>query len=175
MASMDTPRALVTRAGLGIASLLLGAFLVLGFRTPDEPVDTGSATTGSNTNGSNTTGSNTTGSGTGGTRPTATARAGSGSTSGASGTKTVTGTLISTRYGPVQVEVTVVNGKITSITAVELPSGGRSGMISAYAAPILTNEALAAQSAQIDLVSGATYTSTGYERSLQAALDQVGA
>ena len=91
-----------------------------------------------------------------------------------SGTRTVDGPVVDTRYGPVQVEVTVANGKISSVTAIALPSGGRSGMISSYVEPILSGEALSAQSAQIDLVSGATYTSMGYERSLQAALNQAG-
>ena len=86
----------------------------------------------------------------------------------------MTGTEIDTRYGPVQVQVTVTNGKIASVTATQLPSGGRSGRISDYAAPILSGEAMTAQSAQIDLVSGATYTSSAYEQSLQAALDQAG-
>ena len=60
------------------------------------------------------------------------------------------------------------------IEAVELPTGGRSGEISAYAEPILASEALTAQSANIDIVSGATYTSEAYTRSLQSALDQAG-
>ncbi len=84
----------------------------------------------------------------------------------------MTGPLESTRYGPVQVEVTIASGKIVAVTAVELPSGGRSGSISMYAAPILAGEAVTAQSAAIDTVSGATYTSRAYATSLQAALDQ---
>lgn len=87
---------------------------------------------------------------------------------------TVTGSLIATRYGNVEVQVTVAAGKITNVTAVELPSGGRSGEISSYVAPLLASEALSAQSAKIDIVSGATYTSQAYARSLQAALDQAG-
>ena len=86
---------------------------------------------------------------------------------------TVDGPVVTTRFGPVQVEVTIAGGKITAVTALELPSDHqRSAAISSYAEPILRSEALQAQSAQIDLVSGATYTSTAYERSLQAALDQ---
>jgi uncharacterized protein with FMN-binding domain len=77
-----------------------------------------------------------------------------------------------TPFGPVQVQVTIAGGKITDVVALQLPSGqGHSAAIAAYAAPILRSEALTAQSAQIDLVSGATYTSQGYASSLQAALD----
>lgn len=86
----------------------------------------------------------------------------------------MTGSLVSTRYGDVEVQITVANGQITAVEAVALPSGGRSGQISASVEPILASEALAAQSANIDTVSGATYTSQGYAQSLQAALDQAG-
>lgn len=86
---------------------------------------------------------------------------------------TVAGPVVSTRFGPVQVQITISNGKVTAVDALELPSDHpRSAAISDYAAPILQSEALQAQSAQIDGVSGATYTSVAYERSLQAALDQ---
>jgi uncharacterized protein with FMN-binding domain len=86
---------------------------------------------------------------------------------------TVTGPLITTRYGPVQVRVTVKGGKLTDVQAVALPTGGKSGSIADYSAPILRREALAAQGAGIHAVSGATYTSEGYASSLQAALDQI--
>jgi uncharacterized protein with FMN-binding domain len=86
---------------------------------------------------------------------------------------TVDGPLIDTRFGPVQVEVTISDGKLTNVTALALPTDHpRSLAISEYAEPILRSEALQARSAQIDLVSGATYTSIAYARSLQAALDQ---
>jgi uncharacterized protein with FMN-binding domain len=97
----------------------------------------------------------------------------SGSSAGTSGT--ATGDAISTRWGDVQVRVTVKNGKITSIDALELTGNDpRSAQISAYAAPQLQQEALAAQTADIDAVSGATYTSAGYAQSLQSALDKLG-
>jgi uncharacterized protein with FMN-binding domain len=86
--------------------------------------------------------------------------------------KTLTGSVISTRYGDVEVQITVANGKITAVDAIALPSGGRSGQISSSVGPILADEALTAQSANIDIVSGATYTSEAYAQSLQAALDQ---
>ncbi|MFE1437728.1 FMN-binding protein [Streptomyces sp. NPDC058739] len=86
---------------------------------------------------------------------------------------TVTGTAARTQYGPVQVRVTVVGGKITQAAAVQAPSGGRSSEITDNAVPRLNQAAVAAQNAQIDTVSGATYTSEGYRQSLQSALDQV--
>src|SRR6478735_5465476 len=75
---------------------------------------------------------------------------------------TVDGPVVDTRYGPVQVELVVANGKISDVVALQLPTGRRSGQISQAAAPILHDEALQAQSAKIDLVSGATYTSDAY-------------
>jgi uncharacterized protein with FMN-binding domain len=92
----------------------------------------------------------------------------------AAGTRTVTGPTVSTRWGPVQVQLSVAGGKITDIVALQLPSGGRSSQISSYAEPVLRSEALAAQGSTIDGVSGATYTSVAYSRSLQAALDSAG-
>jgi uncharacterized protein with FMN-binding domain len=88
--------------------------------------------------------------------------------------RTVTGPTVSTRWGPVQVQLTLANGKITDITALQMPTGGRSGRISQQAEPLLRSQTLAAQSASIDGVSGATYTSVAYARSLQAALDSLG-
>ncbi|MGW3107321.1 FMN-binding protein, partial [Streptomyces sp. NPDC001100] len=97
----------------------------------------------------------------------------SGSTT--TGTKTVTGDTVQTRWGPVQVKITVKNGKITDVTAVQYPSDNpRDQEINSYALPQLKSEALAAQSASIDTVSGATYTSDGYRQSLQSALDSAG-
>jgi uncharacterized protein with FMN-binding domain len=72
----------------------------------------------------------------------------------------------------VQVRVVVVGHKLVDVTALHLTdSSSRSVSISAYAAPILRREALAAQSAKIDTVSGASYTSEAYMQSLQSALD----
>ncbi|HEX6867844.1 MAG TPA: FMN-binding protein [Candidatus Limnocylindrales bacterium] len=94
--------------------------------------------------------------------------------SGTSGSTTVDGPVVSTRFGPVQVEVVISNGHVADVVALQLPSGRRSGQISDYSEPILREEALQAQSANIDVVSGATYTSDAYAESLQAALDQAG-
>ncbi|MFJ4618742.1 FMN-binding protein [Streptomyces sp. NPDC088812] len=104
------------------------------------------------------------------------AAAPSGGTSGSTaGGTTVTGDSVQTRWGPVQVRVTLENGKLTDVTAVVWPTDNpRDQEINSYALPRLRTEALQAQSADIDTVSGATYTSDGYRRSLQSALDSAG-
>ncbi|MGW6194593.1 FMN-binding protein [Kribbella sp. NPDC055110] len=94
------------------------------------------------------------------------------STSPGTGDLTVNGTSEDTRYGPVQVRITVRGQRLAKVTAVVYPSsGGRDREISSFALPQLEQEAIAAQSARIDTVSGATFTSDGYRRSLQSALD----
>ncbi len=93
----------------------------------------------------------------------------------ASGTRTATGDTAQTRWGPVQVRVTVRDGRLTDVTALAYPQDNpRDQEINSYALPQLRREALAAQSAEIDTVSGATYTSDGYRQSLQSALDSAG-
>ncbi|MEU6894606.1 FMN-binding protein [Streptomyces sp. NPDC046557] len=88
-------------------------------------------------------------------------------------TGTFTGEAIDTRFGPVQVAVTLDAGRLTAVQVLRVPSENRRDReIASYAVPRLTREALAAQTARIDSVSGATYTSHGYTRSLQSALDQ---
>jgi uncharacterized protein with FMN-binding domain len=161
----------------GIAALAITAValvLLLSFKTPDqvparsggvaivEPsaVATPSAATGS-TSGSTATAS-----------PAPTTSTGGGTTSAAS--TTIDGPVVDTRYGAIQVEVVVSGGQLQDVVALQLPTGRRSGQISNAAAPILREEALQAQSASIDTVSGATYTSDAYAQSLQAALDQAG-
>ena len=87
--------------------------------------------------------------------------------------RTATGTVASTPYGPMQVELTFDGTKITKVTVLQqTDDGGESAAIDAAAIPKLTSETLAAQSGQIDAVSGASYTSSGYIKSLQSALDQ---
>ena len=101
--------------------------------------------------------------------------ASSGSSAKSSSTKVVTGKVIPTPYGNAQVRVTVTNGKITKIEALQLQGNDpKSVQISSSAEPTLRDEALQAQSAAIDAVSGATFTSTSYEASLQSALDTAG-
>ncbi|MBM0229161.1 FMN-binding protein [Micromonospora sp. ATA51] len=94
------------------------------------------------------------------------------SADGSSADGKATGSVAQTRWGPVQVRITVSGGKITDVTAVQVPDGNRRDQeINDYAVPILRQSALAAQSAQIDSVSGATVTSDGYRESLQSAID----
>ncbi|MFI7304937.1 FMN-binding protein [Micromonospora aurantiaca] len=91
---------------------------------------------------------------------------------GTTGSGTATGSVAQTRWGPVQVRITVTGGKITDVVAVQVPDGNhRDQEINDYAVPILRQEVLAAQSARIDTVSGATVTSDGYRESLQSAID----
>jgi uncharacterized protein with FMN-binding domain len=103
------------------------------------------------------------------------APSGPSSSASSTGTRTVTGDSADTRWGPVQVRITVTNGKVTSAEAVVYPTeNGRDQEINAYAIPELNQEAVSAGTADIDAVSGATYTSDGYKTSLQSALDQAG-
>jgi uncharacterized protein with FMN-binding domain len=89
------------------------------------------------------------------------------------GTRTIDGPVSSNDYGDVQVRVVLQGTKIVDVQALTLPSDrARSARISDYAGPILRREALQAQNARIDLVSGATYTSESYQESLQGALDR---
>jgi uncharacterized protein with FMN-binding domain len=132
--------------------------------TPGQAATDGSNTGGSTSGGSTNSGSTNSGS-------TNSGSTNSGSTNSGSATL-VNGTVAQTRWGPVQVQVHIGGGRITDVTALQVPSGNRrDAEINAYAVPQLRTEALAAQSAQIDVVSGATVTSEGYMESLQAALD----
>nr|WP_208097377.1 FMN-binding protein [Paenarthrobacter sp. MSM-2-10-13] len=123
----------------------------------------GSGTGSSGSNGS--TGSSDTGS-TGNSG--STGSTGTGSTTAA----TYDGSTVQTRYGSVQVRVTIQAGKITEITPLQLTDAERkSAQISSRAAPVLRSEVLQAQSANVQTVGGATITSDAYLTSLQAALD----
>jgi uncharacterized protein with FMN-binding domain len=89
------------------------------------------------------------------------------------GNHQVDGDVIPTQFGDIQVRVVESGGKIVDVKALQLPSDRRrSREISQYSEPILHDEALQAQSAQIDTVSGATYTSGAYRESLQSAIDR---
>jgi uncharacterized protein with FMN-binding domain len=95
-----------------------------------------------------------------------------GATAGKQATGTFTGPVVDTRYGPVQVEVTLADGKLTDVRADQLPvDRSRSAALSDRAAPVLRAEALASQGTRVDSVSGASVTSRAYVQSLQAALD----
>jgi uncharacterized protein with FMN-binding domain len=147
------------RIAVGVVSTISGLLMLFSYHTSTM----GAGTTAAPTTGAGT--STTTG-GTGGSTTTT-----QGGTSGGDGT--FTGESVDTRWGPVQVEITVTNGRITGATAVVYPDGNpRDQQINAYALPVLAQEAVSAQSAQIDMVSGATVTSEGYLGSLQSALDK---
>ncbi|WP_024286714.1 FMN-binding protein [Cellulomonas sp. KRMCY2] len=160
------------RIAIAIGTTLTGLVLLFSWPTSLNRAVVGSGTTpatGTTTTGS---GTSTTGSGT------ATADAGSGAETTAAATPVVAtydGAAASTRYGDVQVRITVTDGVLTSAEAIAYPSGDRHNeQINAYAIPILNDEATSAGSAQISMVSGATVTSRGYVQSLQDALDQAG-
>jgi uncharacterized protein with FMN-binding domain len=88
---------------------------------------------------------------------------------------TYRGTTVQTPFGPVAVSIRVVGPKVTKVTATSFPKAAKhSAMLSAYAVPRLQQQALAAQSASISGVSGASYTSAAFERSLQSALAKAG-
>ncbi|NWJ73274.1 FMN-binding protein [Pseudonocardia sp. ICBG1122] len=98
-----------------------------------------------------------------------------GGTATGSGPTTVPGDAAQTRYGPVQVQVSVSGGRITAVDVLQYPdSSGKDQRINSQAIPQLVDETLSAQSSRIDMVSGATYTSDGYVTSLQSALDRAG-
>jgi uncharacterized protein with FMN-binding domain len=97
------------------------------------------------------------------------------SRAGTSAGKTVTGEVVPTRYGNVQVQVNVSGGKLTAIQPLQLPfNEPKSAQISTYAEPLLRASGLSKQSADVDAVSGATYTTDGYRTALQSALDKAG-
>jgi uncharacterized protein with FMN-binding domain len=160
------------RVILAICATAVGLVLLLSFKTHTQTAAPGTspaAALGSPSPGpSGTTASTGTASTAGGT----TGQTAPASTGAA---KTVTGAAWPTIYGPVQVRVTVKAGKLSAVTAVEYPTDTpRDYQINSFAIPQLNAEALAAGSAKIDTVSGATYTSGGYVGSLQSALDKAG-
>ena len=175
-----------TRGAIALVTTTLAVILLISFRTPETAALGAMSTTGSS-NGVETTptpkpapptaNATATGRAAATPAPTNATPAPTNATpapTNATGPATATGKVISTPYGQVQVQITVDNGKITDVQAVKLPTHGDSGQISDYVKPILASETLQAQSAKIDIVSGATYTSMGYARSLQSALDQAG-
>jgi len=128
------------------------------------PITSSSGSTSESASGSTSSGSTSSGSSSSG---------GTASGSGSPGSTDVTGSVADTQWGPVQVRLTVTGGTISKVTVLQYPSGnGKDQEINDYALPILTQETVDAQSAQIDMVSGATVTSNGYLESLQSALDQ---
>jgi uncharacterized protein with FMN-binding domain len=150
----------VKRVALAIAGTVAALVMLLSFKTHSPAASTtppAAVSSGTNTS-------------TGAASPSPTTKS-----TTTTGTKTYTGAAADTRYGPVQVQITVTNGKVVKATAVEYPTQDpRDAEINAYAIPQLQAETVAASSARIDMVSGATYTSEGYLQSLQSALDSAG-
>jgi len=109
----------------------------------------------------------------GATQPTT---AGVSTTTLANATRSAIGDQVNYNYGLLSVKVTVVDRKLTAVTVASLDDGGnfRSQMIDQQAIPLLQQEALAAQSANIQSISGASYTSWGFQQSLQSALTKLG-
>lgn len=107
--------------------------------------------------------------------PSSSAKASSGTSSSGGKDGTFTGAPETTRFGTTQVKVTIAGSKITDVTPVQLNQNDpRSMAISQTAAPMVRTEVLAKQSAEVDNISGATYTTAAYEASLQSALDKAG-
>jgi uncharacterized protein with FMN-binding domain len=157
-----------------------GLVLLFSYRTSLEVVPptatAGGTSSGGTSSGGNSSGGSTSGGSTsGGSSSGGSTSGGSSGGSSSSGLKdgTYTGQSTDTRWGPVQVRITVSGGRITAADAIDYPmNNGRDQEINQYAIPQLQSETLQAQSAQIDMVSGATYTSQGYTTSLQSAIDQ---
>ena len=169
------------RISLWVLVTLSCLVLLLGYRTSTSSTSASTASssfeasTASGTSGSSSTSGST---GTGSTSgSTSSGLSGSSGSSGSTSTAatTVDGSVAQTQWGPVQVQLTVAAGKITKVALLQYPNGnGKDQEINDYALPILTQETVDAQSASIDMVSGATVTSNGYLESLQSALDSAG-
>ncbi len=130
--------------------------------TPKATSPSGTATSGSSSGGSSSS-----------STPSGGSSSSSSSPSQSSAAKTYAGDAIGTQYGDVQVQITVKSGKITASQVLQVPwNDNRDQEINSYAVPILNQEAVSSQSSNIDMVSGATYTSDGYIQSLQSAIDQ---
>ncbi|MGO4432328.1 FMN-binding protein [Paenarthrobacter sp. RAF9] len=154
------------RAALATAVASAGVLLA-GWQSGAHIAETGTATT--------TSLSSTASNGHSGSTGTSGTTGKSGTSSGSTGSTTAAtydGTQVQTRFGTVQVRVTIQDGKITEVTPLQLTDAERkSAQISSRAAPILRSEVLQAQSANVQTVGGATVTSDAYLTSLQAALD----
>ncbi|MEW1822582.1 FMN-binding protein [Arthrobacter sp. NPDC080031] len=152
-----------------LAGLASAAVLLIGWQAGNQADSTPGAATGKAANPPSGTGT-TSGPGSptaAGTSPGPAGPAGAGAKDG-----TFDGSQIQTRYGTVQVQAVISGGKITDVVPLQLTDvGSLSGEIDQQAVPMLKSEVLSSQSANVDTVGGATYTSQGYLNSLQAALD----
>lgn len=160
---------------IAIGTTLSGLVLLFSWPTSTNQTVASAGSAGGTTSGASTAaagGSATTSGGSAATSGGSTTAGGA--TAAASTTQTFDGAAANTRYGNVQVRITVTDGVITAAEVIDAPSGGHNQQITNYAVPVLTAETISAQSAKIAMVSGATFTSRGYAESLQSALDQAG-
>ena len=159
------------RIVIAVMSTISGLVLLFSYHTSRNEGSTAVAGPGSSGGGSASSSGTSSGSPSG-----SSSGSSNGSSSGSGGSTaagTYTGDSVMTRWGAVQVQITVADGRITAAEAVEYPQADpRDRQINAYALPVLAQEATQAQSADIDAVSGATVTSDGYVQSLQSAIDQ---
>jgi uncharacterized protein with FMN-binding domain len=154
------------RAILALGSTIAGIAVLLSFKTHGIPAAAPSTPSGSGSPAAPAGAADAAGAV---TTPPAAAKA----KAGAAGRRTVTGSVAETARGPMQVELTLAGQRITKVAVLQRTDDGPlSNQIDATAIPKLINETLTAQSAHIDAVSGASYTSEGYLRSLQSALDK---
>lgn len=161
------------RAPIVLTFTVLGTAGVLLFKPLPTSAVAG-ATTASEPESSTASSEPTSGASSAGSTPSASATA-TPSTSSSVKDGTFTGAAETTRFGTTQVKVTIAGGKITEVTVVQLNQDDpRSTQISEDAAPLLRTEVLAKQTAAVDVISGATYTTDAYEASLQSALDDAG-
>ena len=161
------------RISYWVLSTVSAVVLLFGFDASQRGSTSTPATTISGSASGTTSGSGSSDTGSGSAKSPGTSSGTNSGKSSGSSTTTVTGSVAQTQWGPVQVQLTVRNGSITKVSILQYPNGnGRDVEIADYSLPVLIRETLASQSAHIDMVSGATYTSTGYIQSLQSALDQ---
>jgi uncharacterized protein with FMN-binding domain len=151
-----------------IVGTIAGLVALLSFKshTPATVADTGGTTTGGTATSGPTQAASQAGSQVG------SQAASQASSQAAPGERTVDGNVANTVYGPVQVQVVVKDSKIVHVNILEQPSSTSHDLqIGQFAFPQLISETIIAQSAHVDAVSGASYTSAGYIQSLQSALD----
>jgi uncharacterized protein with FMN-binding domain len=173
------------RAVLALGSTVAGLILLLSFRSHTGSAASAGVSAAGTSSGSSagTAGNGSSGGSAGGSMSGASASATPSSPAGgsagqsaggsAAGGRVVTGDVVNGPYGPSQVAITLSGNKITKVTVLQhTDDGSNSQQIDGNALPKLTSETLAAQSAKIDAVSGASYTSAGYIKSLQSALDK---
>jgi uncharacterized protein with FMN-binding domain len=163
----------VRARGAVSAALASAGILLAGWQAGAQVAEIGSSITATSTGSTGTGTSGGAGSSSSGSSgSTGSSGSGSAGASAQAAAATYQGTAVQTRFGAVQVQVTVSGGTITDVTPLQLTDDDRKSIqISNRAAPLLRTEVLAAQSAGVQTISGATVTSNAYLSSLQAALD----